>query len=319
MERAIGFFYMTRILYRNFSDFDELTDAAQRWRLEFSKLDRSSFHGELFQLISSDFILSRGRFTSRLRQVGEPPPGFRTVVVPMNPRFNLLWRGRRVTGDDLLVFPRGGELEAISDAKFDVFTISFVEETLYGLAERMEVPDLERRFEEDEVFRCAPRSMDGLRRILLTVAAGDTALRDDVILLKHLVQTEMVHLAARARTGGPVRRRVARQIQLVREADRLIREHQGEGITVAALCRWLGVSLRTLQYAFGAQTGVSPKQYINAARLNAVRKYLRRPEAAGEAIVDAANAHGFWHMGQFAADYRRLFGENPSATLNRNT
>ena len=309
---------MVRILHRSSSDFDELTDAAQRWRLELSKLDRTFFHGELFQLISSDFILSRGRFTSRLRQVGEPPRGLRTVVVPMNPDLKLIWRGRRVTGDDLLVFPRGGELEAISDAKFDVFTISFEEESLYGLAERMEVPDLGRRFEGQEVFRCAPRSMDGLRKILLSVAAGDAALRDDVALLKRLVQTEMVHLAARAGTDDPVRQRVARQIRLVREADRLIREHQGEMISVAALCRWLGVSHRTLQYAFSAQTGVSPKQYVNAVRLNAVRKHLRRREAAGEPIAAAANAQGFWHMGQFAADYRRLFGENPSATLNRN-
>jgi AraC family ethanolamine operon transcriptional activator len=308
---------MTRILHGNFSDFDELTDAAQRWRLELSKLDHGSFYGELFQLISGDFILSRGRFTSRLRQVGEPAPGLRTVVVPLNPGSNLVWRGRRVTGDNLLVFPRGGDLEAISDAKFDVFTISFAEETLHGVAERMEVPDLERRFGRDEVFRCAPRSMDGLRKILLTVAAGDTALRDDVALLERLVQTELVHLAARAGTDEPVRRRVTRQIQLVREADRLIREHQGEMNTVAALCRWLGVSLRTLQYAFRAQTGVSPKQYINALRLNAVRKHLIRREAAGEPIAAAANAQGFWHMGQFAADYRRLFGVNPSATLNR--
>jgi len=28
-----------------------------------------------------------------------------------------------------------------------------------------------------------------------------------------------------------------------------------------------------------------------------------------------ANAWGFWHMGQFARDYRRLFGELPSDTL----
>jgi transcriptional regulator GlxA family with amidase domain len=34
-------------------------------------------------------------------------------------------------------------------------------------------------------------------------------------------------------------------------------------------------------------------------------------------IADAANAWGFWHMGQFAKDYRTLFGELPSQTRAR--
>ena len=32
-------------------------------------------------------------------------------------------------------------------------------------------------------------------------------------------------------------------------------------------------------------------------------------------VVDIANAWGFWHSGQFAADYKQLFGELPSTTL----
>jgi AraC family ethanolamine operon transcriptional activator len=35
------------------------------------------------------------------------------------------------------------------------------------------------------------------------------------------------------------------------------------------------------------------------------------------AIADVANNWGFWHMGQFAHNYRKLFGELPSETLHR--
>jgi len=34
-------------------------------------------------------------------------------------------------------------------------------------------------------------------------------------------------------------------------------------------------------------------------------------------VADVANRHGFWHMGQFAKDYRKTFGELPSETLKR--
>jgi len=39
------------------------------------------------------------------------------------------------------------------------------------------------------------------------------------------------------------------------------------------------------------------------------------PEAG---VAEIANAWGFWHMGQFARDYRFMFGELPSETLGRN-
>ncbi|RKX37917.1 MAG: hypothetical protein DRP64_16575 [Verrucomicrobia bacterium] len=63
---------------------------------------------------------------------------------------------------------------------------------------------------------------------------------------------------------------------------------------------------------------MSPKNYINAMRLNGVHKQLRGAQPGQIRVADAANNWGFWHMGQFAADYRKLFGENPSATLGCN-
>ena len=85
--------------------------------------------------------------------------------------------------------------------------------------------------------------------------------------------------------------------------------------TIPQLCEVAGVSKRTLEYTFHEYYGLSPKAYLNAIRLNAVHKQLRATASGGIRVADAANAWGFWHMGQFAADYRRLFGENPSVTL----
>jgi AraC family ethanolamine operon transcriptional activator len=90
--------------------------------------------------------------------------------------------------------------------------------------------------------------------------------------------------------------------------------HPDEHLTVQDLCRVTGVSIRTLEYVFLERFGVSPKEYLKAHRLNGVRRELRRAHAAAIRISDVANRWGFWHMGQFAADYRRLFGELPSET-----
>ena len=55
--------------------------------------------------------------------------------------------------------------------------------------------------------------------------------------------------------------------------------------------------------------------YLKRLRLNGVRRALQRAHKARTRIIDVATAWGFWHMGHFATDYRRMFGEAPSQTL----
>ena len=60
--------------------------------------------------------------------------------------------------------------------------------------------------------------------------------------------------------------------------------------------------------------GTTPIKYLRSLRLNSVRRALRQA-APGETIQDIASHWGFWHLSQFAQDYKHLFGELPSATL----
>jgi AraC family ethanolamine operon transcriptional activator len=61
---------------------------------------------------------------------------------------------------------------------------------------------------------------------------------------------------------------------------------------------------------------VTPKQYIVATRLVGVRRALLNARP-GAKITSVANDWGFWHLGRFSSDYKRMFGELPSQTLCR--
>jgi AraC family ethanolamine operon transcriptional activator len=103
--------------------------------------------------------------------------------------------------------------------------------------------------------------------------------------------------------------------RLVRRAEDYMRAHLGDPLSVLDLCREFAVSERTLHYAFREVRGLSPMAYFQAVRLNAVRQELR--VAADKMTVhEIAQRWGFCHTGEFAAAYRRLFGELPSQTLN---
>ena len=90
-----------------------------------------------------------------------------------------------------------------------------------------------------------------------------------------------------------------------------------DNITVKGLCKMTGVSDRTLEYAFREKFGITLKAYIRAYRLNRVMRILTRSDRFNTKVCDVANSWGFWHMGQFASDYKRHFGELPSDTLRR--
>jgi AraC family ethanolamine operon transcriptional activator len=104
--------------------------------------------------------------------------------------------------------------------------------------------------------------------------------------------------------------------RLVRRADDYLWAHLREPLSLLDLCRGLAVSERTLHYAFQEVRGLSPMAYCRAVRLNAVRQELKAAAADTATVRDIAQGWGFWHTGEFAAAYRRLFGELPSQTLH---
>ena len=57
-------------------------------------------------------------------------------------------------------------------------------------------------------------------------------------------------------------------------------------------------------------------RWLHEQRLQAVRRHLQRA-AAHESVSSIALHWGFAHLGRFAGDYLRRFGESPSATLRR--
>jgi AraC-like DNA-binding protein len=85
-------------------------------------------------------------------------------------------------------------------------------------------------------------------------------------------------------------------------------------ITLADLVTVSGVAGRTLFQHFRAFKGVPPMRYLRQRRLEQARRNLlcATPD---ETVTTIAMRWGFSHMGRFAVEYRRHFGESPSATL----
>ena len=95
-----------------------------------------------------------------------------------------------------------------------------------------------------------------------------------------------------------------------------IQDHASKSPSIEEICRASGVSWRTLNYAFRERFGLTPKMYLKAVQLRRVRCDLVTGDP-GATIAEIAARWGIWHMGQFARDYRKHFGELPSETRKR--
>lgn len=104
---------------------------------------------------------------------------------------------------------------------------------------------------------------------------------------------------------------------IVRKVENWVDGQSPATIQIADLCRALHLSRRTLQRAFTATLGIGPARYLTLKRLAAVRAELRRSDPSFIKVTDTAIKYGFWELGRFAQDYRRMFGERPSETLSK--
>ncbi|MFC7304103.1 AraC family transcriptional regulator [Streptomyces monticola] len=89
-------------------------------------------------------------------------------------------------------------------------------------------------------------------------------------------------------------------------------EHPFTNGELAAVAR---VSVRWLQEGFRRYVGMPPGEHLRMVRLQKVHEELRVADPSCVRVGDVAHKWGFTHLGRFAAQYRRRFGEPPSQTL----
>jgi AraC-like DNA-binding protein len=104
--------------------------------------------------------------------------------------------------------------------------------------------------------------------------------------------------------------------QHVKRALGYLRANMAEKVTLAVLAAACGISQRALLTQFERFLGVSPIAHLLRMRLTAARAQLQQSDGTAS-ISEIASRCGLTHLGRFATEYRRTFGELPSATLRR--
>ena len=163
----------------------------------------------------------------------------------------------------------------------------------------------------------ALRSLTNLLHSAMRVARTDANLpvaAESARGLEQQIGAALVETLLGADLGhAPVRRR--RSDVILAAFEELLQLRGATGLSVAQACRTLDVSKTSLCLYCRRSLGLPPGRYIYLWRMQAAHRAMGSIDPGTIAAI--ARRHGFASAGHFAANYRSLFGEPPSATRSR--
>jgi AraC-like DNA-binding protein len=101
----------------------------------------------------------------------------------------------------------------------------------------------------------------------------------------------------------------------ISRAREYIEAHLDEPLGAMDIARACGISLRALQQGFHSSLQTTPMRYLRELRLRKVHEDLIAADHDETGVAEIAHRWGFGHLGRFAAHYRDMYGQCPSAAL----
>lgn len=230
--------------------------------------------------------------------------------------------GRLNQHQGLMTRPGGEAFELVTPDAHTIYGVVVRRPWLQAMATAQGCALDWQRLAATECLPLAPGVRAELVQVLQPLLLGESPMAwhaDSAQQLQALLLCPVLGVLDMAEVDGGLRDSQERRRRVVAQAQALVQARPEQAPDVAELCRQLHVSRRTLQYCFEEVLGLSPMQAVRALRLNGARRQLRAAAAQGQVVQDVASHWGFGHLSQFAADYRRLFGESPSETLRQGT
>jgi AraC-like DNA-binding protein len=171
------------------------------------------------------------------------------------------------------------------------------------------------------VVRASPDLMMrllNLHKVVGTIAKTTPKLFELPEVVRALEQ-DSIHLMVRCLTEGEASTMTnggRRHEAIVRRFEDFLEANPNTPLYLPEICAAIGAAERTLRAACEEHLGMGPIRYLFLRRMHLVRRALLGTNSS-TTVTRIATDHGFWELGRFAVAYRTLFGEPPSATLQR--
>lgn len=311
------------VLEKHFQNVDEHASAVKAWDLELYQLDCGAYAFTELSLISEEIQYTYLQSARRMLNRGSNRlPGFQ-FCFQLTEHRNPVNIGYDFDDPVIWCIPQGNGIESIFPNDFYGLTLYISQRLFYQCAEEWRLNTLNLLpSSEPTAFPLT----DGQHRNLCNAfkalrhkatdrdlsAVITTAFSNDWLIAE--TRETILPLLFDVFANGTDWRFQARPPALLK-AIRLIIENIDAPPGIEEIAKLVGTSPRNLQYLFRRHIGMTPKQFSRTFRLNVARKKISGSLKSRGAIYKTANELGYWHMGDFSHQFRKLFHCSPTELL----
>ena len=285
----------------------------KNWDQEFDQITQGHFFGVINEIHFPHIHVFREETSHSLRQQCKVESGGLWLGFSSNNKSCRI-NNEQTSSDQFLCRPGAQDFELLTPDHFSIYGLVLNRSFFTGLTEQNKEDFYDNGRDGLWLNNVPLEELHKFRQYLslLLQSTGnnwsskthESIIQDAVLeLLFKAQQTPMAHVTS-----------LQRQRIMARVQEFLTESRMKSPITMNEICSAVHVSRRTLQYTFAQCYGISPKQFIQVTRLNQTRRILQSNEEY-QTVSEVAFNYGFFHLGLFCQNYKRLFGETPSETL----
>ena len=294
-----------------------MREFAAYWRMDQIQLESGDYRGRIRGVHTGVIQLGLSEQSISTRVDGSVPAGSVVVALRLPSPHATSFRGRRLESREMAIIRAGEEIASLHAGASRILTVAIAEPLADEIARCHGCASFDAVFPGDRLAMATPPAIATAGRRLLglldevfknaqpfaTLAAAEDFERR---IIKTLFSE--AHHPPSGQLDSDGRKHA-------RSAENHLRDHMRQPLDLLRLCRELGTTPRTLQSGFHNTFGLSMKSYSQALRFNGTRRDLIAADPAVDSVKAVALDWGFRHMGRFATDYRKWFGECPGMTL----
>lgn len=309
-------------LHLSFSDCEGFKDLVKHDDVEITQVQPGRFANSVSLIPLEHMMFRYGKKATPWISTGAAEPGHISLLVDLNYRILPIINGMRQEGRPFVQLYGGGAEHCTvahdpGEFAFVPIPIPILEQALQRLGIDV-LPVSSGRMTaihaDDETFRQLNDTFQGLR----TSAENSPELFLSQEVRRTVERELLTRLALVIERAGstPVYSQPRNvRMSVLRKAREFLDAKAHTPVYLAELCGAVGVPERTLRDTFQTMLGVSPLKYLQLRRMRQARATLQQANKDTHSVKSIALDNGFWELGRFAVEYKRLFGESPSETL----